>query len=244
MDLTVIGHWAPFPRTGESCSGYLLKYQNTSILLDCGHSVFSSLGKYFDYKQLNGVIISHFHPDHFADLYALRHAMGAALKAGQRKTPLDVFMPDEPEADFQYWKKVQEFNLIPIKNGTVQWRDFCLDFYPMSHSLPTFAARITGDACLFYTADTRLVEENIDLAEEVDLMLAEASFLEMEAEAAHQLGHMTAVEAGYWAEMSSAPVLIATHLWPGYAVEDIRKQARKFYCGDLIVASAGLQITF
>ena len=60
MELTVLGYWSPYPRAGEACSGYLVRSEDTRVLVDCGHAV-SILQKYQDFRELDAVIISHFH---------------------------------------------------------------------------------------------------------------------------------------------------------------------------------------
>ena len=40
MKLTILGCNAPFPNIDDACSGYLLSNEDTTILMDCGHSVF------------------------------------------------------------------------------------------------------------------------------------------------------------------------------------------------------------
>ena len=38
------------------------------LLLDCGNGVFSKLRRFVDYVDVDAVVISHLHADHFLDL--------------------------------------------------------------------------------------------------------------------------------------------------------------------------------
>ncbi|MGI6435034.1 MAG: hypothetical protein ACOX0F_06725 [Syntrophomonadaceae bacterium] len=39
MEMQVVGCWAPYPKTGQACSGYLIRQGQTTCLADCGHGV-------------------------------------------------------------------------------------------------------------------------------------------------------------------------------------------------------------
>src|ERR687890_784290 len=78
MRLTVLGKSPSWQDADGACSGYLLEDGETAVLLDCGNGVFSQLRKFRDYTQVNAVVLSHLHADHFLDLvpyaYALTYA--------------------------------------------------------------------------------------------------------------------------------------------------------------------------
>ena len=78
MRITVLGKSPAWQDADGACSGYLIEDGDTSLLLDCGNGVFSKLRKFRDYVDLDAVVISHMHADHFLDLvpyaYALTYA--------------------------------------------------------------------------------------------------------------------------------------------------------------------------
>ena len=74
MQVTIVGHWGGYPKVDEASSGYLIEHEGFQILLDCGSGVLSKLQKFIQPEMLNGVIISHYHPDHIADIGVLQHA--------------------------------------------------------------------------------------------------------------------------------------------------------------------------
>ena len=78
MRITVLGKSPSWEDAGGACSGYLIEGGGVSLLLDCGNGVFSKLRLFRDYTELDAVLVSHLHADHFLDLvpyaYALTYA--------------------------------------------------------------------------------------------------------------------------------------------------------------------------
>src|SRR5829696_2270771 len=78
MRLTVLGKSPSWQDAGGACSGYLVEENGTRVLLDCGNGVFAKLRERIDYVDVDAVVISHLHADHFLDLvpysYALTYA--------------------------------------------------------------------------------------------------------------------------------------------------------------------------
>ena len=78
MRVTVLGKSPSWQDAAGACSGYLAQEQGARVLLDCGNGVFSKLRHVCDYVDVDAVVITHLHADHFLDLvpfsYALRYA--------------------------------------------------------------------------------------------------------------------------------------------------------------------------
>lgn len=244
MELITVGSWAPYPRNNEACCGYILQEGMTTILLDCGHAVFSNLGNYINCLQLDAVFISHFHPDHCADLHALRHFMRGAFISGQRSQPLKVFLPDDFEGDLTYWQQIKELDIVIVQDGwSFRLAELELKFYRMRHSILTYGVKIQSDqASFFYTADTRVEESLIEASRGVDLLLAETTFRSYEKDLAAATGHMTTADAAYWAKQAGAKKLLATHFWPGFDLQELRNDLAGFYPGQFDLATAGIRV--
>ena len=245
MELTTVGNWSPYPRAGEACSGYILQQGNTIILLDCGHGVFANLSNYIDPLQLNAVFISHFHPDHCADLQALRHFMRGAFIKKERIRPLTVFLPDDQQGDLGYWQQIKELDIIIIQdnNSSYQLPGLELSFHRMQHSILTYGIKAwTEQNSFFYTADTSLDESLIGISQGVDLLLAETTFRSFEQDLAAKTGHMTTSDAVYWAQQAGVGRLLATHFWPGFDQSELQKELVSWYEGQFDMAKAGLKV--
>ncbi|WP_161821868.1 MBL fold metallo-hydrolase [Sporotomaculum syntrophicum] len=263
MQLTVLGCWAPYPRPEEACSGYLLKNDSTALMLEAGHGSFARLTKNIDYKQLDGVVITHYHPDHYADIHCLRHAIEGARRDGRMENKIKLFIPPEPSEIYRelsgFTKAFDVINiaelptselpaalpggLIPgsplssVPAKTAQLNELTLYFIPILHVLPGYAVLISqGKQSLFFTSDTAPTPEISRAAVNVDLLLCEASGLNKDADKMAGL-HMTSGQAGELARQVRAARLVLTHFWPEYNVDDLLAEAGEAF-GSAVFAAA------
>src|SRR3954454_13183205 len=80
FSLTVLGAgpaWSDRP--GSAGAAYLVQTPSTAILLDLGQGSFPRLAAAIEPSELDAVVISHLHPDHFIDLIPLRHYLAYQL---------------------------------------------------------------------------------------------------------------------------------------------------------------------
>jgi len=70
-------------------SSILLSSKNYNLLIDTGDGISRALLFHkINYNQIDGILITHFHPDHFSGLPSLL----VQMKIANRKKPLDVFI--------------------------------------------------------------------------------------------------------------------------------------------------------
>ena len=86
MRVTVLGKSPSWQDAGGACSGYLIEEGDIAVLMDCGNGVFSKLRNYRDYVDVDAVVISHLHADHFLDLVPFSYALTYA----PRQQPVPV----------------------------------------------------------------------------------------------------------------------------------------------------------
>src|SRR5919199_3785849 len=86
MRLTVLGKSPSWQDAGGACSGYLVEEEGTAVLIDCGNGVFAKLRQRIDYVDIDAVVISHLHADHFLDLVPFSYALTYA----PRQQPVPV----------------------------------------------------------------------------------------------------------------------------------------------------------
>lgn len=238
MLLTVLGCWAPYPRAGGACSGYLLQEGGVNVLLEAGNGSFSRLCEYLDFRLLNAVVISHLHPDHFVDLYCLRHAVEGARRDGLMRSPLPLYLPRCPREIYEKLSAYEDaFSVTAIEElpviggpGGVECRygeieGLVFYFIPARHSLYGFSMAVQGGASrLVFSGDTAPNPALSTLAQEADLFLCEASGLDGDRD--YLCGvHMTARQAGEVAHRSRVRRLLITHFWPEYPVAKLVEQA-------------------
>lgn len=248
MQLTVLGCWAPYPRAGGACPGYLLEAGDTNLLLDCGNGVLGNLQKHLDFRKLTGVIISHLHPDHYLDLFALRHAIGGAQRDGSRPESLALFLPEgPPEARMQLARYQDVFRITAIEGqnaagqGWLESREGgCrLQFMPTEHPLPCYAVAVEFQGKrIVYTADTGWSEGLVPFLKGADLALCEASLQEEDAAYA-AAGHLTARQAGELAQKAGVRNLVLTHFWPEYNLAVTKQEAQEVFGGVVELAEEG-----
>src|ERR671917_568636 len=87
MRLTVLGKSPSWQDAGGACSGYLLEEDGTAVVIDCGNGVFGKLRQRIDYVDVDAVVISHLHADHFLDLVPFSYALTYAPR--QQPVPVD-----------------------------------------------------------------------------------------------------------------------------------------------------------
>jgi ribonuclease BN (tRNA processing enzyme) len=91
MRLTTLGGSAAGPNPGQGCSGYLLESGSTRVVLDLGPGTLPELRRHVDFREIDGIILSHLHLDHWLDVLALRYALAYNPVAPRR--PLSIWLP-------------------------------------------------------------------------------------------------------------------------------------------------------
>lgn len=248
MQITVLGCWAPYPRAGGACSGYLLRSGETFILLEAGHGSLSRLLEILDFRKLAAVIVSHWHLDHCADLFCLRHALKGARRDGSRTEPLLLLAPGEPADDLERLAgdSGDVFLVRPIESlagGTgapvTAVGQLKLEFWATRHSLPGYGVTATGkDGRLVYSGDTAYFPELARYCAGAGLLLCETTGFARDAAQIGQV-HLTARQAGELARESGAARLLLTHFWPEYDVEALRDEAAAACACPVLAAREG-----
>ncbi|WP_029326736.1 MBL fold metallo-hydrolase [Bacillus coahuilensis] len=240
MKMTVIGHWGGYPAKGEASSDYLLQCDDTSILLDCGSGALSHMQEYINPLELDGLILSHYHADHVADVGVLQHAYLIGNKLNNRNETLSIFGHNENEQEFQRltYKGVTKGRPYDA-HSSVTIGPFSIQFLRTEHSVPCFAMKVTCKGkVIVYTADSAYQPSFIPFAEYADLLLCESNFyVGMDAKSA---GHMTSREAGFLALESKVKKLVLTHLPHFGSHETLKKEAEELFKGPVLLADKGL----
>ncbi|GAA3010015.1 ribonuclease Z [Kitasatospora albolonga] len=88
-----------------------------------------------------------------------------------------------------------------------------------------------------FVMDTRLCDGVGELAQDADLLVIEATFLESEAHLAEEHGHLTAAQAARVAAEAGVRTLVLTHFSQRYPdLSGHLAEARKHFDGELVVA--------
>ena len=227
MKVTVLGNRSPYPTKNSGCSGYLIQHENKNILVDLGPNTLQNLQKIIPCYQVDVLIISHLHLDHFLDLLPFHYAVMLAMKKGYRQDALAVYLPftEGSELDFIKTKVGDEFYLEELTTDSkLSCGELEFVFHPTTHSKECFGIKVKGpNSTLAYTADTALDNNLIQFFKGSDFLLAEASLLEQDGER-RSSGHMTVKDAVEFGTKAEVGKLLLTHLGSVYQIEDIKAE--------------------
>ncbi|WP_373286903.1 MBL fold metallo-hydrolase [Thermopolyspora flexuosa] len=93
--------------------------------------------------------------------------------------------------------------------------------------------------------DTRLCDNVFALADGVDLLVIESTFLSTEKDLADTYGHLTAAQAGRVAAECNIRRLVLTHFSERYSTDDEPRflaEAAEHYTGDIVLARDLLRV--
>jgi ribonuclease BN (tRNA processing enzyme) len=227
--ITVLGKSPSWQDAGGACSGYLVEEEDFALLLDCGNGVFSKLRHFRDYVDVDAVLISHLHADHFLDLIPFSYA----LQYAPRQQPVAVggwpgtSKPARPElyapkgAGDMFRKLVScwgDEELVERAFALCEYDGpdelsigpFAVHFCEVPHYTRTFAAQISADGNrLTYSADCSPNDALVHFAEDTDLLLIEATL--PRPERTGMRGHLTPAEAGEHGRRAGARRVVITH---------------------------------
>lgn len=229
MDLIVFGRCGPFPAPGCACSGYLLRCGNKNLLLDLGSGTFQRLYGLLPKLNIDCVVLSHLHSDHMSDMLVFRYALAQLSERGEcGPLPMPVIAPDEPREEFRMLASSGVFDLTAIRDGArIRLDDITITTHRMTHPIPSYAIVVDyGGKRLFYTGDTGMRHDLVQLCSGADLLLADVCYLNQEA---HSLvsPHLTAEQAGHLAAAAGVDMLVCSHVWGGRAdTTELLRQAR------------------
>ena len=259
MRLTVLGKSPSWQDAGGACSGYLIEEEGTSVLVDCGNGVFSKLRERIDYIDLDAVVISHLHADHFLDLVPYSYALTYAPR--QQPVPVDRWpgtdSPARPElhvppgAKQVFRRVVGSWGNEDLIENAFELREYDpsneieigpirVKFQPVPHFTETFAMSISssnGSGRIVYGADSSPTEALREFAHDADLILLEATL--PRPERTGMRGHLTPGEAGDCAKGAAAKRLVLVHISDELDANWARDQASEVFGGPVEVAAEG-----
>ena len=71
LTVTVLGCDGSYPGPGGACSGYLVTCDGTNLWIDCGPGTLAAIQMHLRIEEIDAVLITHEHPDHWSDLQHL-----------------------------------------------------------------------------------------------------------------------------------------------------------------------------
>ncbi|MDQ2754847.1 MAG: MBL fold metallo-hydrolase, partial [Actinomycetota bacterium] len=139
LSLTVLGCDGSYPGAGGACSGYLISDGETSVWLDAGSGTLANLQRHVAIEDLDAVVISHVHPDHWTDLEHLVTACRWVV--GRRGVPVYAPVGLEPMIRPGNHDGTLAFHTI-TEGSMVNIGDMRWTFSQTDHPVATMAARV------------------------------------------------------------------------------------------------------
>lgn len=256
IELICLGGAAAWPNPGQGCSSYLIRTDNTAILVDAGPDTLLELRKHIDFRDLDAIVISHCHSDHILDLIPYRYG----LVYGPQKPlkPIPLWLPPggrtilanlagaiggHGEAVEGFWESV--FTLAEYDPDTeLNQGALRITFARTVHPAVCYAMRLQtpDDSSVAYTADTGTIDSVLELARGCDILISEATMPEDESRPGSTTGHLKPSEAGMLANQAGAGTLVLGHLWSERPDDEVLEAAGRSYAGKTLVAKPGLTV--
>jgi ribonuclease BN (tRNA processing enzyme) len=259
MRITVLGKSPSWQDAGGACSGYLIEDDESALLLDCGNGVFSKLRLFRDYTEIDAVLISHLHADHFLDLVPFAYALTYAPR--QQPVPVGGYPGTDsparprliaPRGARECFRRVvgawgneelietafamEEYDAeSTLEVGSIRAR-----LHEVPHFTTTYAIDFTsanGGGRFTYGADSSPGNELVEIARDTDLLLVEATLPRPERTGIR--GHMTPAEAGDHARRAGARRVVLTHISDELDQDWARSQGTEAFGAPVEVAREG-----
>ena len=250
MQVTVLGKSPSWQDAAGACSGYLVQQDGYTLLLDCGNGVFAKLRRVVDYLDVDAVLVSHLHADHFFDVVPFSYALTAGPRSGAARPAL--LIPPGADAGLRQIGDclgdaaligdafaVSEYDAVaPLRVGP-----FTVALCEVPHFVLTHAVQLTTDAGTRFTfgADCRPNPALVHLAAGTDLLMLEATLTAPTPPGTG--GHLTARQAGEHGAAAGARRLVLTHYSDELDPERTRAEAVQGYGGAVELAHEGAVYT-
>jgi ribonuclease BN (tRNA processing enzyme) len=219
--------------------------------------VFSKLRRFCDYVEVDAVLLSHLHADHFLDLVPFSYALTYAPR--QQPVPVAGWPGTAEPARPDLWAPsgaAERFRKLVgawghddlIENAftmheysapdELELGPFHVRFCEVPHYTCTHAVEVANGGTRFtYSADCAPNDQLVRFAEATDLLMIEATL--PRPEWTGERGHLTPQEAGEHGRRAGARRLVLTHFSDELDPEWARAQASESFGGSVELAHEG-----
>jgi ribonuclease Z len=238
--ITFLGTAAASINPFTPTSSFLVESGNTKIMIDAGIGALRQLHRlHIDFDEINPVLLTHWHFDHYAGLRAL-------LKSRKNTSLLSIYGPKPSVLARIYLAGLLNSPNVKFEIITGDFSKDCGDIHvePVvaAHDIISFGWVLTERAAekqcrkrrIVISGDTRPVQAIINAAEGTDLLVHEATYLNKQADKALTHEHSTVTEAANLAKNAGAGALALTHISRRHSNVSALREAEKIFPGVLV----------
>lgn len=256
MELTVLGCSGSGPGPDSPSSGYLVRIGDRTLALDLGNGVLGAMHRELDPFDLDGLFLSHLHPDHCSDVSSLvvyrRYHPAPPYPPTSRRLP--VYGPAETAGRLvaqygtcAYERDIEDLtDVLDIRSvGDGDRIDFAgavLRTRRVVHPCESYAIRVEHEgASLVYSGDTAASPALIELSRGADVMLCEATWPHRgpNGELPPPGVHLSGTEAGEHAAAAGVGRLLITHVAVWHDAAMLLAEAKAAFDGPVELVTAG-----
>jgi len=245
--LTFLGTASAVPDEDQQNTHFIIETKSRNILVDCvGNPVVRLKQAGVDPLSISDLVVTHFHPDHVSGVPLL--LMDLWLMG--RETPLYLYglneVLDRIEKmmslfDWESWLDFYSVNFVRSQGKTqtniIDTDNVKVWTAPVSHMIPAIGLRIATPKCvLCYSSDTAPCDAVIDLAQDADILIHEAT--------GEGQGHSSPEQAGQIAQQAGVRKLYLIHYPVDAEVNDWVNRAKTCFSGGVVAARDLMTIEF
>jgi ribonuclease BN (tRNA processing enzyme) len=251
MRVIILGSGTAIPMKDRGSSAVAVFAGPSPILFDMGPGTLGRMARLgMGPEKIESIFLTHFHPDHTADLI---HFLFACRNPGllKRRAP---FLILGPSGLFKFVKALKTaypgwLDLpgdimgmveLPLTRDQEFKHGHCvIKTAPTAHTPQSLAYRIeSAGKAVVISGDTGYSDALIGLAKGADLLILEAALPDEQPVE----GHLTPSLAGRTARLAGVKRLALTHFYPECLKTDIAAQCRRTWDGELTLGEDLLQI--
>ncbi len=224
VKVTVLGAGTLVPTKKRNPAGFLVQAGRYKILLDAGFGIIRRLVDLgFRLQGIDLVFVSHFHTDHFADVFPLIHSRWVedTYRKTDKHKALTVLGPQGLKKRWKLWRQiywVEPEEHYPVKfyesSRTLKLEKLKMEIFPVTHVRWFKSVGIRLDYAgkkIVYTGDIgskHPFERLVKVCRGADLLVAEASYEHPTP------NHYTVEQVKELAEQAKVKKVLVVHVRP------------------------------
>lgn len=244
MELIILGSGTAVP-TERATAGYLVK-ADKPIVMDIGRGTFANLCNAQRRGDVEHIMISHHHVDHYSDLLPFLQTAIHESRDAPRKD-LNIIGPAGTKELFKRFLTLPgmadgtfKIHMKDVSNETFdigKARIITKEVYHVDNlRCNGYRIEYSGKS-IAYSGDSRVCDEVVELCKGADLAVLDCS-VPKGFPGEHHLGknHMGVLGCGEVASRAGVKKLVLSHMYPACDGHDLIKECGEIFNGEIIIA--------